>query len=85
MNFFCIHLKCVFAFLYYAAAFVLVIAIGLCQSNLFCYFANDFVNTFIVHNDFKTTNNFVGFLNFTYSFVEVNVDGNHIFGYLKNK
>ena len=46
-----------------------------CQSNLFWDCANGFVNIFSVNNDFNnTTNNFIRFLNFTYSFVEVNVD-----------
>ena len=33
--FFCIHMKRVFAFLYYTASFMLVVAIVFCQSNLF--------------------------------------------------
>ena len=49
-------------------------AIVFCQSSLFCYCANGFVNIFSVHNDFNATNNFIRFLNFTYSFKEVNVD-----------
>ena len=53
---------------------MLVIAIVFCQSNLFWDCANSFVNIFNVHNDFNATNNFIRFLNFTYSFVEVNVD-----------
>ena len=35
VSFFCIHMKRVFAFLYYTASFMLVIAIVFCQSNLF--------------------------------------------------
>ena len=53
---------------------MLVIAIAFCQPNLFWDCANSFVNIFNVHNDFNATNNFIRFLNFTYSFVEVNVD-----------
>ena len=56
---------------------MLVIAIVFCQSNLFWDCANSFVNIFNVHNDFNATNNFIRFLNFTYSFVEVNVDVSH--------
>ena len=67
-------MKRVSAFLYYTASFILVIAIVFCQSNLFWDCANGFVNIFSVHNDFNATNNFIRFLNFTYSFVEVNVD-----------
>ena len=67
-------MKRVFTFLYYTASFILVIAIVSCQSNLFWDCANSFVNIFNVHNDFNATNNFIRFLNFTYSFVEVNVD-----------
>ena len=51
---------------------MLVIAIVLCQ--LFWDCADIFVNIFNVHNDFNATNNFIRFWNFTYSFVEVNVD-----------
>ena len=51
--------------------------------------ANGFVNIFSVHNDLNATNNFIRFLNFTYSFVEVNVDvsydGNHSLSELINK
>ena len=72
--FFCIHMKRVFTFLYYTASFILVIAIDFCQSSLFWDCANGFVNIFNVHNDFNATNNFIRFLNFTHSFVEVNVD-----------
>ena len=82
-------MKCVFSFLYYSASFILVVAVVLCQCNLFWDCANGFVNTFSVHNDFNATNNFIGFLNFTYSFVEVNVDvsydGNRNFSELRNK
>ena len=83
-------MKHVSAFLYYTASFILVIAIVFCQSNLFWDCANGFVNIFSVNNDFNnTTNNFIRFLNFTYSFVEVNVDvsydGNHNLSELINK
>ena len=48
-----------------------------------------FVNIFSVHNDINATNNFIRFLNFTYSFVEVNVDvsydGNRNLSELMNK
>ena len=88
-NFFSIHMKRVSAFLYYTASFILVIAIVFCQSNLFWDCANGFVNIFSVHNDFNATNNFIRFLNFTYSFMEVNVDvsydGNHNLSELMNK
>ena len=67
-------MKRVTAFLYYTASFILVIAIVFCQSNLFWDCANGFVNIFSVNNDFIATNNFIRFLNFTYSFMEVNVD-----------
>ena len=73
-EFFCIHMKHMLAFLYYTASFILVIAIVFCQSNLFWDCANGFVNIFSVHNDFNATNNFIRFLNFTYSFSEFNVD-----------
>ena len=73
-NFFSIYIKRVFAFLYYTASFILVIAIAFCQSNLFWDRGNGFVNTFSVHNDFNATNNCIRFLNFTYSFVEANFD-----------
>ena len=53
---------------------MLVIAIAFCQFNLFWDCANSFVNIFNVHNDFNATKNFLRFLNFTYNFVEVNVD-----------
>ena len=89
VNFFSIHMKRVSAFLYYTASFILVIAIVFCQSNLFWDCANGFVNIFSVHNDFNATNNFIRFLNFTYSFVEVNVDvsydGNHKLSELMTK
>ena len=62
--FFSIHMKCMSAFLYYTASFILVIAIVFCQSNLFWDCANGFVNIFSVHNDFNATNNFIRFLNF---------------------
>ena len=68
---------------------MLVIAIVFCQSNLFWDCANNFVNIFNVQNDFNATNNFLRFLNFTYSFVEVNVDvsydGSHNLSVLMNK
>ena len=67
-KFFCIHMKCLFAFLYYATSFILAIPIIFCQSNLFWDCANGFVNIFNVHNDFDATNKFIRFLNFTYSF-----------------
>ena len=89
VNFFSIHMKRVSAFLYYTASFILVIAIVFCQSNLFWDCANGFVNIFSVHNDFNATNNFIRFLNFTYSFMEVNVDvsydGNRNLSELMNK
>ena len=89
VNFFSIHMKRVSPFLYYTASFILVIAIVFCQSNLFWDCANGFVNIFSVHNDFNATNNFIRFLNFTYSFMEVNVDvsydGNHNLSELMNK
>ena len=48
-----------------------------------------FVNIFSVYNDFNATNNFITFLNFRYSFVEVNVDvsydGNRNLRELMNK
>ena len=82
-------MKCVSALLYYTASFILVIAIVFCESNLFWDCANGFVNIFSVHNDFNATNNFIRFLNFTYSFVEVNVDvsydGNRNLSELMNK
>ena len=88
VNFFSIHMKRASAFLYHTASFILVIAIVFCQSNLFWDCANGFVNIFSVHNDFNATNNFIRFLNFTYSFVEVNVDvsydGNHNLSELMN-
>ena len=74
VNFFSIHMKRVSAFLYYTASFILVIAIVFCQSNLFWDCANGFVNGFSVHNDFNAANNFVRFLNYTYSFMKVNFD-----------
>ena len=36
--------------------------------------ANGFVNIFSTHNDFNATNSFIRFLNFRYSFKDVNVD-----------
>ena len=82
-------MKRVFVFLYYTASFILVIAIVFCQCNLFWDSANDILNIFSVHNDFNATNNSIRFLNFTYSFVEVNVDvsydGNRDLTELMNK
>ena len=51
-------MKRVSAFLYYAASFVLVIAMVSCKSDLFWDGGNDFVNIFSVHNTFNATNNF---------------------------
>ena len=86
VNFFCIHM---FVFLYYAASFLLAIAIVFSQSNLFWDCPNGFVNIFNVRNDLDSTNNFIRFLNLTYSFAEVNIDvsygGNYNFGELRNK
>ena len=53
------HMKCMFAFLYYAGSFITVVAIVVCQSNLFWDCANGFVNIFNVHNYFNATNNFI--------------------------
>ena len=53
--------------------FILHCIIYTSYSNSFGDCANGFVNIFNVHNDFNATNNFIRFLNFTYSFVEVNV------------
>ena len=61
-------------FLTLRCIFILIIAIVFYQSHLFWDCANGFVNIFSVCNDFNATNNFIRFLNFTYSFVEVNVD-----------
>ena len=72
VNFFSTHMKSVF--LYYTATFILVIAIVFCQSDLLWDCVNGFVNIFSVYNDFNATNNFIRFLTFTYSFMEVNVD-----------
>ena len=86
---FCVHINRVFAFLYYTAFVLPVIATNFRQSNLFWDCVNGFVNTFSVHNSFNATNNFIRFLNFTYSFVEVNVDvtydGNRNLSKLMNK
>ena len=49
-------------------------AIVFCQSNLFWDCANCFGNIFNIRNGFNETNNFIRFLSFTYSFVEVNAD-----------
>ena len=68
---FFVSIWCVFAFSYYTTSFILVITIVFYQSNLFWDCPNGFANTF---NDFNTTNNFIRFLNFTYSFGEFNVD-----------
>ena len=89
VNFFSIYMKHVSAFLLYTASFILVATMVFCQSNLFWDCANGFVNISSVHNDFKATNNFIRFLNFTYSVVEVNVDvsydGNRNLSELINK
>ena len=89
VKFFSIHVKRVSTFLYYTALFILVIAIVFYQSNLFWDCANGLVNIFSVHNDFITTNNFIRFSNFTYRFMEVNVDvsydGNRNLSELMNK
>ena len=69
-----IYMKRVPVFLCYTASFILAVAIVFCQSNLLWDSANGFVNICSVHNDFNATNDFIRFLNFTYSFVEVNVD-----------
>ena len=53
---------------------IVVIAIVFCQSYLFLDWASGLVNIFSVHNEFSATNNSIGFLNFTYGSVEVNVD-----------
>ena len=74
VNFFSIYMKRVPAFLYYTASVILAKQIVFCQFNLFWDCANGFVNIFSVHNDFNAINNFIRFSNFTYSFVEVNVD-----------
>ena len=51
--------------------------------------ANGFVNIFNVHYDFNVTNNYIRFLNFTYSFIENNVDvsydGSRNFSELRDK
>ena len=56
---------------------------------IFWVCANGIVNIFSIHNDFNGTNNFIRFLNFTHSFVEVNVDvrinGNRNLSELTNK
>ena len=82
-------MKRVFAFLYYTASFILVIAIVFCQPNLFWGCADGFVNIFRVHNHFSAINNFERFLNFRYSVVKFNVDdsygGNHNLIELTNK
>ena len=67
-------MKCVFAFLYYATSFILAIPKISCQFNLSWDCANGFVNIFNVHNDFDTSNKYIRFLNFTYSFFEINID-----------
>ena len=59
----------------------------------FLYYTASFilviVNVFSVHNDFHANNNFIRFLNFTYSFVEVDFDvsynGNSNLSELMNK
>ena len=76
-------------FLILSASFILVMTIVFCQSNLFWDCANGFVNIFNVHHDFNVTNNYIRFLNFTYSFVENNVDvsyhGSRNFSELRDK
>ena len=76
-------------FLHYTVSLIIVIGIVFYESNLFWDCANGFVNIFSLHNDFNATNNFIRFLNFTYSFVEVNVDvsydGNRNLSELMNK
>ena len=52
------YMKCVSAFLYYAASFIIVIAIVFCQSKLFWDCAIGFVNILSVHNDFHSIDNF---------------------------
>ena len=61
------------AFLYNIGLFIVVL-IFVCQCNLSWDCANGIVYIFNVHNNFNGTNNFIRFLNFTYSFLEVNVD-----------
>ena len=89
VNFFSIHVKRVSAFLYHTASFILAIRKAFCHSNLFRDCANGFVIFFSVHNDFNAPNNFIRFLNFAYSFVEINddvsYDGNHKLSMLMNK
>ena len=80
-NFLFIHMKRAFSFLYYAASFLLVIAIVFYKSYIFWDCANGLVKTFSVHNEFNAFNNFMRFLDSAYNSVEVNVDvsydGNH--------
>ena len=89
VNFFYIHVKCMFAFLYNAASFIPIIKIFVCQCNLFWDCAYGFANIFEVHNDFNTTINFIRFLNSTNSFADVNLgvscNGNCNFSELINK
>ena len=61
VNVFSIHMKRVFAFLYYTESVILVIVVVVCQSNLFWDCANGFKNIFSVHSDFKATNNSIRF------------------------
>ena len=64
----------VFAFLNYTASFILVTATAFSKPNLFWGCANGFVN-FLVHIMILTQITIsLRFLNFTDSFVEVNVD-----------
>ena len=74
-------MKRAFSFLYYAASFLLVIAIVFYKSYIFWDCANGLVKTFSVHNEFNAFNNFMRFLDSAYNSVEVNVDvsydGNH--------
>ena len=87
--FFSIYMKRMSVFLHYTVSLIIVIGIVFYESNLFWDCANGFVNIFSLHNDFNATNNFIRFLNFTYSFVEVNVDvsydGNRNLSELMNK
>ena len=82
-------MKQLLAFLIYAVSLLLAISITFIQSNLFWDCANGFLNSFSVHNDFNTTNNFIKFLKFTYNFVENNVmviyEGNFNFSKLMIK
>ena len=58
-------------------------------SSLFRDCVNGFVNVFNAHNHFNASDNFIRFLNFIHSFIEINVDdsydGNHSFSGLMSK